>query len=285
LLNHSCDPNAVVGFDQGTIFVKALRPIKDGEQISISYIDNTNPFAVRQKELLDRYFFNCTCSKCAKGTATREDQFLTSNPDPSIVAMAEQKAADVPAPGKGHAMPPTGVAINLAAAMETLRETGIWPITRQPFVQLRDDLIISLLDGSQFWSAFVQLAIRYLRIDPVVFPDTWHPLRNVHAWTFVKLAIYLFEVPDASNPDTEALRRSGVNLGWIIYSVLRKLNESSDYDLPTASRNYKETYDQVRKEFKDNGLDPDNMEAEIRAEWANLEKIVDDSENGRPPFS
>jgi SET and MYND domain-containing protein len=265
LLNHSCDPNAVVGFDQGRIFVKALRPIKEGEQIFISYIDSTNPFAVRQKSLLDRYFFNCTCSKCAKGTAAREDKFLTPNPDMSDLINAEQPAAEVLASIEAGCSWADAVT-KLTAAMDSLKETGVWPITRQPFVQLRDELSFYLLAEKQFGPAFVQLAIRHLKVDPVIFPGPWHPLRNVHAWTLVKVAILLFQ----------PLQKSGVNLGLIIYSLLRTLNESASYELPTASREYKDTYEGARKEFIDNGLDPDNMEADLRAEWANLERLLDE---------
>ena len=38
MVNHSCVPNAFVGFDGRTAVLRAERPIKEGEEITISYI-------------------------------------------------------------------------------------------------------------------------------------------------------------------------------------------------------------------------------------------------------
>lgn len=37
-VNHSCVPNAFIGFDKRTATLRAERPIKEGEEITISYI-------------------------------------------------------------------------------------------------------------------------------------------------------------------------------------------------------------------------------------------------------
>ncbi|KAL1957992.1 hypothetical protein VTO42DRAFT_5204 [Malbranchea cinnamomea] len=277
-INHSCDPNAVVGFDQGRIFIKALREIKSGEQVFISYVDNTNPFELRQKELLERYFFECTCPKCAMGTSAREDRFLVSQPDIPSLKEAEKNALELLESAKRDSNPAAAIE-KLKSSVKILQKTEVWPITRQPFVQLRDELIASLIEGQQFGPAFIQSAIRYLRIDPTVFPGTWHPLRNVHAWTLVKLAIHIFEDPNVANADTALIREYGINLGLIIYSVLSDLNKAEG-ELPTAEMTYKGNYIDVKKEFEANGLKPDTMKSEINAEWAKLEKLVNDTLRG-----
>jgi SET domain len=74
--NHSCDPNAQIRsqeFADARIDVVATRPIGAGEEICISYIElggvrrgRRSKFQ-RQKELLARYLFKCTCSLCANG--------------------------------------------------------------------------------------------------------------------------------------------------------------------------------------------------------------------------
>ena len=278
LINHSCDPNAVIGFDEGRIHVKALREIKTGEQVFISYIDNTNPLDVRQKELLERYFFECSCSKCALGTSSREDRFLTSKPDSSVVKDAEQGALDLLESAKQEE-DPTYAIRKMKSAMNLLHKTGVWPVTRQPYVQLRDELIVSLLEGQRFGPAFIHSAIRHLRIDPFIFPAPWHPLRNVHAWTLVKLAIHIFQDPDVTNADTAVIQAYGINLGLIIYSVLSDLNKS-DFELPSVEMTYKGNYMDVKKEFEASGLQPDDMQSEINTEWAKLERLVDDTLKG-----
>jgi len=65
-MNHSCCPNVVVAtcFKDHRIKVIALRTISKGEQLCFSYIDETQPFCARQKELKEKYLFDCTCNKC-----------------------------------------------------------------------------------------------------------------------------------------------------------------------------------------------------------------------------
>ncbi|CAM44467.1 hypothetical protein LBRM_35_7140 [Leishmania braziliensis MHOM/BR/75/M2904] len=72
LFNHSCDPNLSVQYsslNDETLTVVALRDVKAGEELTISYIDSSLPFAVRQQQLLDHYLFECRCPRCvAEGT-------------------------------------------------------------------------------------------------------------------------------------------------------------------------------------------------------------------------
>ncbi|KAK4127142.1 SET domain-containing protein [Parathielavia appendiculata] len=63
MVNHSCVPNAFIGFDKRTAVLRAERPIQEGEEITISYIDNTLPKAARH-EALRSYHFRCDCLRC-----------------------------------------------------------------------------------------------------------------------------------------------------------------------------------------------------------------------------
>ncbi|KAK7457072.1 hypothetical protein VKT23_010373 [Stygiomarasmius scandens] len=74
LINHSCDPNAVVVFPRASADPKALEPlmqvvalrdIHPGEEILTSYIDTILPKSSRVKTLQDTYYFTCTCSLCS----------------------------------------------------------------------------------------------------------------------------------------------------------------------------------------------------------------------------
>jgi len=75
-MNHSCCPNIVAKYvfscSSGgawgenfpmTIQCVALRDIKEGEELCISYISNDQPFEQRQ-EALANYGFECNCSLC-----------------------------------------------------------------------------------------------------------------------------------------------------------------------------------------------------------------------------
>ncbi|KAF9525238.1 hypothetical protein CPB83DRAFT_870963 [Crepidotus variabilis] len=62
LINHSCEPNAVVVFPRATS--KDQEPLM--QVILTSYIDTSLPRALRQKQLRETYYFNCRCSLCTQ---------------------------------------------------------------------------------------------------------------------------------------------------------------------------------------------------------------------------
>eukprot|EP00658_Telonema_sp_P-2_P038753 TRINITY_DN27743_c0_g1_i1.p1 TRINITY_DN27743_c0_g1~~TRINITY_DN27743_c0_g1_i1.p1 ORF type:complete len:428 (-),score=96.13 TRINITY_DN27743_c0_g1_i1:53-1336(-) len=68
-MNHSCSPNVMVTWDSlhasaaATATVFALRPIAEGDELFISYLDPKIPFHERQAEL-QAYLFECRCTKC-----------------------------------------------------------------------------------------------------------------------------------------------------------------------------------------------------------------------------
>eukprot|EP00977_Amphora_coffeiformis_P006253 scaffold1341_cov178-Amphora_coffeaeformis.AAC.30 len=70
-MNHSCEPNVIVlykGRGWGrrhplTAYCIAYRDIVEGEELTISYIENDDPLEKRQNDL-SNYGFVCTCTKC-----------------------------------------------------------------------------------------------------------------------------------------------------------------------------------------------------------------------------
>ncbi|TFK41651.1 hypothetical protein BDQ12DRAFT_733136 [Crucibulum laeve] len=75
LINHSCDPNAVIVFpraggeakkdEEPRMQVIALKYITPNEEILTSYIDTTLPRTLRQATLRETYHFTCHCSLCS----------------------------------------------------------------------------------------------------------------------------------------------------------------------------------------------------------------------------
>ncbi|GAB1606969.1 N-lysine methyltransferase SMYD2-A-like [Argonauta hians] len=78
-LDHSCSPNATVTFSGATLAVRAVEPIAEPlpSQVFISYIQNDAPSWERRGELLQRYYFTCTCQLCTT-LAQRTDKQMTS---------------------------------------------------------------------------------------------------------------------------------------------------------------------------------------------------------------
>lgn len=74
-INHHCSPNSIgicyfssyQTFKQPIAYVKAIRDIAIGDEISYSYIHPRvliEDVRTRQKEILDCYDFTCSCSRC-----------------------------------------------------------------------------------------------------------------------------------------------------------------------------------------------------------------------------
>lgn len=275
LINHSCDYNSVVGFDGDECFVKAVRPIKKDEQISISYIDASSPYRTRRKELSDRYFFDCRCSKCSKGADTREDAFPETPHDSSTLEVAGKKANDLVESASAPEIEPIEAVRKLESAIQVLHKSS-WPITRQPYISARDELVTTLLSTGRFKTAFAQSAIRYTRVDPIVYPYGSHPIRYVHAWALTKLAIHLSQCIESNPDDNMALERFELNFSLIIWSVLNELvkKKSESCIVPSFERMVMLAFYEVHKEFVANGLEPYSMNDEIAKEWKKVDGIV-----------
>ena len=69
LFNHSCRPNCVVSFDGPVLVVRAIQPVKAGEELTIAYVELYAPREVRRQELREKKGFYCTCWRCETDTA------------------------------------------------------------------------------------------------------------------------------------------------------------------------------------------------------------------------
>jgi len=65
-LNHSCEPNASLVYDTDhKCLVQITKEIKSGEEICISYIEESQDLEDRQFDLRT-YGFKCSCAKCTE---------------------------------------------------------------------------------------------------------------------------------------------------------------------------------------------------------------------------
>eukprot|EP00658_Telonema_sp_P-2_P081492 TRINITY_DN8366_c0_g1_i2.p1 TRINITY_DN8366_c0_g1~~TRINITY_DN8366_c0_g1_i2.p1 ORF type:complete len:277 (+),score=51.37 TRINITY_DN8366_c0_g1_i2:219-1049(+) len=70
MLNHSCLPNCYIGQGQGGVLeVRTKKPVQDGEELTISYLDMTRAdlcedIKLRQENLMDTFRFTCSCELC-----------------------------------------------------------------------------------------------------------------------------------------------------------------------------------------------------------------------------
>ncbi|KAJ0976043.1 hypothetical protein J5N97_018008 [Dioscorea zingiberensis] len=66
-INHSCVPNSVLVFEGRSAVVRAVKPIAEGTEVFISYIETAATTSTRQKDL-KQYFFSCRCPHCIKNS-------------------------------------------------------------------------------------------------------------------------------------------------------------------------------------------------------------------------
>ncbi|KAL7686399.1 putative SET domain, Zinc finger, MYND-type, tetratricopeptide-like helical domain superfamily [Plasmopara halstedii] len=78
VFNHDCDPNCIVSFKDREMLVHVVKDVEKGQELTLSYIDVMQSSKMRQKELKESYFFECTCARClaAIREETMEDWYL-----------------------------------------------------------------------------------------------------------------------------------------------------------------------------------------------------------------
>ncbi|KAL4871940.1 hypothetical protein BDV12DRAFT_183489 [Aspergillus spectabilis] len=284
LINHSCNYNAIVAFDGPQLYIKAIRPIAKDDQISISYIDTTFPTHIRQKEVQERYFFTCGCTKCA----------TPEPPTPTGEAANVAKAAfDVltehglsAAVGPKPCLSSDDIS-SLALIIQSLISHS-WPKTVQPFPALLDEMITADISSGEYGHAFLNCALRFSRLDPAVYPIESHPLRLIHALTLARVCLHISQTdPDLTLPESvkgglgDFLRAGEVSvdyglLGWTVLAELvsKEGGEGGGCMVPGFWGMVKRKFREVHGEFLRTGVDPRGMGTEIRREWMVLGKVV-----------
>lgn len=214
LMNHSCDYNAIVVFDGDRMSAKAIRPIHKDEQVFVSYIDTTYCVTTRRLQLRQRYFFDCECAKCILE--------LENSAEAGLAQVEKAEAAGEALINSASAMQDANAVIQnyktgLTKILKSMMPLGSQNITKQPLVALRNELIVTLINAGYYDDAWVQCAIEYLNIDPVLYPSPGHPLRRIHAWRLAKLTTVL------TDQGQQLAQKFQVDPGVVLWHVLQWL--------------------------------------------------------------
>lgn len=251
--NHSCEPNAVVMFNQPQLVVRALRQISSGDEIFIKYIDISNPRSVRRAELNDSYYFNCSCTKCNLGSATIEDKFLKpiDQISPIFASTAEnliqrhQQQLDRFAIGDNSSLAQRRLAAisaetfsvsgttfdfnkgNANASEDETRDalklclnSGMWDWSRQPIPHLLRQMLVGKIAAGETYQAWRIAAKMLVVISPAIHAVKFYPDRLVDIWTLVTLTNDLI----SSNLYEEILK-GGLDLKIVFAGLLLDLHE------------------------------------------------------------
>jgi len=74
--NHSCEPTANFCAAGGHMRARALRDIKSGEQLTVSYVNLFEPRRTRAHQLMEAKHFVCRCPRCSVPLLKARDRFL-----------------------------------------------------------------------------------------------------------------------------------------------------------------------------------------------------------------
>jgi len=307
MVNHSCEPNAVVVNDGPIVTLRSLKAISSNEEIFISYIDNTEPYSRRQKELKDRYFFTCTCVKCSKGHDTTSDEWAgpfdkisqemkdfadsqgQTNPallDPSnsvgddddakrlqiLQTLAYEKLDTARKPGN-----PSLTASELEEGFKICHDTNIWPLHRQPYPALRHELMVSLLEKGDYLAAALHGIKTYFLIDPILYRQENHPVRIIHKWTLSMSFLFLLSGPEYEDALSK-MDKQGVNAVAITWALLREVNKGVNFSHGESSSFAKKVWEKMAE--VGNGLGGGDLrqltrlETEAAQQWQSFKEMA-----------
>ncbi|KAL8975117.1 MAG: hypothetical protein Q9197_000666 [Variospora fuerteventurae] len=190
LLNHSCNPNCIYQFSEGSLTVRSLQAIPEGGELTICYVDPRSTTVERQKELQAKWFFTCTCKYCAKRlTCGQPDLPPSLSSKMSAVSLSQLENEGRRLQDEASAAPADAVEILSRAMALFTRHKEIYPLWRYPWMSIRRDLKDAQI-GQGNWASAVGHALKiYLYIDPVLFPEAWIPHRAVETYGLLKVML------------------------------------------------------------------------------------------------
>ena len=297
-------------YDGPQVSFRTLRPISKNEEVFISYIDVTNPYYRRQHELSERFYFSCKCSKCEQGATLSEDRFYK---DPKTLDGSWNIGIEC-APGamSGFAQTDHKDMTNYvgddtnSAALESLQwlafkklddannkpfndalhaldeglqlclQTKIWPEYRQPLPSLRQQIFVRLMKPTLWAPAFLHGLRIYFCIHPIVYVQSFHPIRVVHNWTLAMLALLLADQRQQDVP--EGLQDKGVDFGIVVVGLLMEVQNNvmqSHGGSSSFARIVSEKIQEVKVDItRGDGKELKSIKAKIEAQWSVLRRLA-----------
>ncbi|KAK9388618.1 hypothetical protein V1515DRAFT_578937 [Lipomyces mesembrius] len=259
LINHSCDPNAVLVFNKNVLLVRAVREIKEGEEILISYTDNTMPMPYRKEQLRTRYFFDCQCSACCPvpsgvkpdprndfacpecGTPFQPYP-MKSHPSAqlyndiyecsschygfsnahNVVANIEDKIARSGLADVSR-IESDDMASGLVSKLKQLYKLKTIPIHRSPFIEVLANLIPYYIKQQDWSTALRLIGIEYFLQDEVrSWQPEFAPIRLAHIMRFVVILLYLITTGNCS----KYLEHYSIDLRECLWGLVTELERS-----------------------------------------------------------
>lgn len=251
--NHRCHPNAAITFDGKRATLRALSPIARGEQIFISYIDETQRREVRREALAKTWFFQCLCSRCTVFQSIYGDFLdhpMVSTPvfDKLVVFQETYKFAKARVADENP-----GTITRLFSSLHVLRHIEVrisndhkiyqnidqrleffkkalgnlndfillQRYAQQPLPTVLNEIYLIYLEKADYISALILLIFLIIHADPINYPSPYHPQRVTRILALQRLCKFLasLDPEEFGKWETENLNegRQGrlKNIDWI----------------------------------------------------------------------
>lgn len=272
LLNHSCMPNTAITFSEhGALSLRSLSAIPASSALTISYIDSILPTSLRRAELKNLYFFTCTCPLCLAECTSSLSNPDTSGPDMLIMLREHLESQSLPLyaaatdPSTSTSPHAALQALQAAEALFTPHNDH-YPPHRHPRPAIHAQILLTSLNLGNWALAFRHSLVTYLHIDPIHYPQPWHPVRVVHTWITLRLAMQMAQPqPPSSHPT--------INYPLIIPSLYHELHTN----VP-KSHGPHSTFAAEISAFGDRAALHTRAppQGEVKREWARLRALADE---------
>ncbi|KAI2626785.1 hypothetical protein GGR54DRAFT_486177 [Hypoxylon sp. NC1633] len=246
--NHSCDPNVVRVSNQPKTLLRAVKPIKKGDEIFMTYTETSNPYCVRQAALEEMYFFTCQCSKCTAYPVSPEDTFAKRPQDLSedyctladklvksrraelakfMIGTDESRAqlrlAAMQACVFDVSEKVCSTEEQLLDALKLCIHSGMWTWTRQPVPEICRRLVSKHMNSGSVLKPFKLLCKLHFDSHPVLYPQPFSAQRVINAWALYTMVVALSGpgFPQAR----DELAEHGFEMSWIFWGFMFELRE------------------------------------------------------------
>ncbi|KAM9817541.1 histone-lysine N-methyltransferase SMYD3 [Neosynchiropus ocellatus] len=194
LLNHDCRPNCVLMFEGPRAQLRAVRDVRPGEELTISYIETLLDSEGRQKQLQEQFHFSCSCCRCRSRDT---DELLLSGAESSWSCLREELLSleELKTQSDWSALR-SGCRSLLAHASADVPEENMFKLRVT-------DLALDAAVQLQLWEEAAALGERTLPVYRKYFPDP-HPVLGLQLMRVAKLQHHLGLVQKALGTFSQA---------------------------------------------------------------------------------
>ena len=288
------------------MLIRALKPIRKGDELFIKYVDTTNPFSVRQAELSSQYLFSCRCPKCKQGATHAEDkllkpadelkpEFITAADNlvkrhqpqlhkffvPATPAEAQRRVSAIQA----EAFAVSGTTFdyqkaNVSSSLDEVKDalklclnSGMWSYTRQPVPHLLRQLQVHYMSVGEVYRAWRIGAKKHFECAPVLFPRSFYPDRVIDCWTMANVTKALCDNPATREVYVET-KKGGLDLQVVFLGFMVELRDNIERSYGWESpfgRVVAQAWQQVMASVPHS---EEKVREDVKATWPKLEAVA-----------